>query len=282
MLPAMIALVAAYVPSRIHTWLKHPMLVAIKIWALAHLLANGDLAALVLFGSFLAFAVYDRISVKRRAALGPLGAKTGPWYNDLIVLGAGHRALSRYSSCGCTSSSSGCHRWRERAIGHERKHGENGRLIGIAVRGGTARPCRRARARSSRSAAASKAIIEGQKYPRRGVTVLAREAWEPALADAGRCRRSRLDRAARKPARRRRRSCRARSAASCASAPWCSRSRPDDAVLAHGGGRRAPARALPGMARRHHRRVLEGGRVKLGDRVEVLVSPPERKIRLPG
>ncbi len=43
MLPAMIALVAAYVPSHIHTALKHPMLVAIKIWALAHLLANGDL-----------------------------------------------------------------------------------------------------------------------------------------------------------------------------------------------------------------------------------------------
>ena len=89
MLPAIIALVAAYIPSRIHTVLKHPMLVAIKIWALAHLLANGDLAALVLFGSFLAFAVYDRISVKKRHALGPIGAKTGPWYNDLIVLGVG-------------------------------------------------------------------------------------------------------------------------------------------------------------------------------------------------
>jgi uncharacterized membrane protein len=86
MLPAIIALVAAYIPSHIHTALKHPMLVAIKIWALAHLLANGDLAALVLFGSFLAFAVYDRISVKRRHALGPLGAKTGPWRNDAIVV----------------------------------------------------------------------------------------------------------------------------------------------------------------------------------------------------
>ena len=86
MLPAMIALVAAYVPSRIHTVLKHPMLVAVKIWALAHLLANGDLGALILFGSFLAYAVYDRISVKRRGALGPLGAKTGTWINDVIVL----------------------------------------------------------------------------------------------------------------------------------------------------------------------------------------------------
>ncbi len=89
MLPAIIALVATYIPSRIHTALKHPMLVAIKIWALAHLLANGDLAALVLFGSFLAFAVYDRISAKKRAALGPLGTRSGPWYNDLIVLGVG-------------------------------------------------------------------------------------------------------------------------------------------------------------------------------------------------
>lgn len=86
MLPAMIALVAAYIPSRIHTMLRHPMLVAVKIWALAHLLANGDLASLVLFGSFLAFAVYDRISVKRRHAVGPLGERTGPWINDVIVL----------------------------------------------------------------------------------------------------------------------------------------------------------------------------------------------------
>jgi len=89
MLPAMIALVAAYVPSRIRTMLKHPLLVAIKIWALAHLLANGDLGALLLFGSFLAYAVYDRISVKRRHALGPLGDKTGPWFNDFIVLVVG-------------------------------------------------------------------------------------------------------------------------------------------------------------------------------------------------
>jgi uncharacterized membrane protein len=86
MLPAMIALVATYIPSHIHVMLKHPMLVAIKIWALAHLLANGDLAALILFGSFLAFAVYDRISVKKRGDLGPLGKGSGPWINDVIVV----------------------------------------------------------------------------------------------------------------------------------------------------------------------------------------------------
>ncbi len=89
MLPAMILLVAAYVPSRIRTAVKHPMLAAIKIWALAHLLVNGDLASLLLFGSFLAFAVYDRISVKRRGYLGMLGAQTGPPVNDAIVVAAG-------------------------------------------------------------------------------------------------------------------------------------------------------------------------------------------------
>ncbi len=46
------------------------MLVAIKIWALAHLLANGDAGGLLLFGSFLAWAVYDRIAVKKRGDLG--------------------------------------------------------------------------------------------------------------------------------------------------------------------------------------------------------------------
>lgn len=88
MLPAMIALVAAFVPSRIRTALKHPMLVAIKAWALSHLLVNGDLGALVLFGSFLAFAVYDRISVKRRPAAGPPPAPAGA-INDVIVVAGG-------------------------------------------------------------------------------------------------------------------------------------------------------------------------------------------------
>jgi uncharacterized membrane protein len=89
MLPAMIFLVAAQIPSRIRSALKHPMLVAIKVWALAHLISNGDLASLVLFGSFLAYAIYDRISVKKRAALGPLGDKTGGPLNDVMVVAIG-------------------------------------------------------------------------------------------------------------------------------------------------------------------------------------------------
>lgn len=87
MLPAMILLVAAVIPSRIRSAAKHPMLAAIKIWALAHLLANGDLGGILLFGSFLAFAVYDRISVKRRGVRGPFGdASPASLLNDVIVV----------------------------------------------------------------------------------------------------------------------------------------------------------------------------------------------------
>ncbi len=87
MLPAMIFLVAAFVPSRIRTALKHPMLAAIKVWALAHLLVNGDLGSMVLFGAFLAYAVYDRISVKRRPAKLPTGPAPGPLNDVLVVVG---------------------------------------------------------------------------------------------------------------------------------------------------------------------------------------------------
>jgi uncharacterized membrane protein len=90
MLPAMILLVASLIPSRIRTAVRHPMLIAIKTWAFAHLIANGDLGALLLFGSFLAFAVYDRISVKKRGAQGPLGNATpSSPINDVIVVVVG-------------------------------------------------------------------------------------------------------------------------------------------------------------------------------------------------
>jgi uncharacterized membrane protein len=84
MLPAFIFLVAAYVPGQIKAKLKHPFLIAIKTWALAHLIANADLASIVLFGSFLAYAVYDRIALKRRQPTGVPG--TGPARNDVIAV----------------------------------------------------------------------------------------------------------------------------------------------------------------------------------------------------
>jgi len=87
MLPAFIFLVAAYVPGRIRERLKHPFLVAVKTWALAHLLANGDLASVILFGSFLAYAVYDRITLKHRRPTGLVGVE-GPErpQNDAIAI----------------------------------------------------------------------------------------------------------------------------------------------------------------------------------------------------
>jgi uncharacterized membrane protein len=66
MLPVFPLLLAAYLPGRIQATLKHPMLVSVKLWAVAHLLANGTLADVLLFGGFLVWAVADRISVKRR------------------------------------------------------------------------------------------------------------------------------------------------------------------------------------------------------------------------
>jgi len=78
MLPVFALLFAAYLPGRIQRAAKHPMLLAVKLWALAHLLAQsvtgGSLADVLLFGGFLAWAVADRISLKRRAAAGGLRA----------------------------------------------------------------------------------------------------------------------------------------------------------------------------------------------------------------
>lgn len=89
MLPSLVLLAAAYIPSRVRDVVQHPMLTAVKLWALAHLLANGDLGALLLFGSFLAYAVFDRISVKTRDSRGPLGAKTGGLGGDIAVVVVG-------------------------------------------------------------------------------------------------------------------------------------------------------------------------------------------------
>jgi uncharacterized membrane protein len=89
MLPALILVVAAFVPSHIRTAVKHPMLAGIKIWATAHLLANGDLASILLFGSFLAYAIYDRISVKQRMVAPKPGPSSGGIGNDIIVVAVG-------------------------------------------------------------------------------------------------------------------------------------------------------------------------------------------------
>ena len=95
MLPVFPLLIAAYLPGRIKTAAKHPMLAAVKFWAFAHLLANGRLPDVLLFGAFLAWAVLDRISLKRRPPKNVRTAPAGP-FNDLIavVLGLALYALT--------------------------------------------------------------------------------------------------------------------------------------------------------------------------------------------
>ena len=87
-----VLVLAAYLPGNIKKWTKHPMLAAVKIWAFAHLLSNGDLGSILLFGSFLAWSVYAWIAVKRREAAGEstntLAVDRG-WTNDAVALAVG-------------------------------------------------------------------------------------------------------------------------------------------------------------------------------------------------
>jgi uncharacterized membrane protein len=85
MLFAVIFFTAAFIPSHIKAKLKHPMLAGVKTWALAHLLSNGDLGSILLFGAFLAWGVYARIAAKRRGDLGAITAPAG-YTNDVIVV----------------------------------------------------------------------------------------------------------------------------------------------------------------------------------------------------
>lgn len=95
-------LFAAYLPGRIQRATKHPMLLAVKVWALAHLLANGALADLVLFGSFMLWAGLDRMSLKRRAPRPLSAAPPGP-ANDLIAVLVGLGVYAAFVL--------GVHRW---------------------------------------------------------------------------------------------------------------------------------------------------------------------------
>jgi uncharacterized membrane protein len=90
MLPVFPLLFAAYLPGRIKAAVTHPMLTATKAWALAHLIANGTLADVLLFGGFLAWAVVDRISVgKRPAVAGKAVASPPSLMNDVVAVVGG-------------------------------------------------------------------------------------------------------------------------------------------------------------------------------------------------
>lgn len=88
LLPVFPLVFAAYLPGRISATLKHPMLLAVMIWAVAHLLANGTLADVLLFGGFFVWAAADRRSFNRRP---PQKLATAPATraNDAIAIGLG-------------------------------------------------------------------------------------------------------------------------------------------------------------------------------------------------
>ena len=88
MLPAFILFLAPYFPGRIKTALRHPQLIAVVIWAVAHLMVNGTLADILLFGPFLVWAIADWSSMKNRVAR-PLPGAPASRYNDIAVIVVG-------------------------------------------------------------------------------------------------------------------------------------------------------------------------------------------------
>lgn len=86
MLPVFVLLLAAYLPGRIRRATQHPMLAATKFWALAHLLANGTVADVLLFGGFLVWAVADRLALRHRPAAAEGAAAP---INDALAVAGG-------------------------------------------------------------------------------------------------------------------------------------------------------------------------------------------------
>ena len=93
LLPAFVLLAAAYVPgTHIKAAVGHPMLLAVKVWALAHLIANGTLADVLLFGSFLVWSIVAYASSRRRDRKSGTRYPAGPLTRDLIALAVGFAA----------------------------------------------------------------------------------------------------------------------------------------------------------------------------------------------
>lgn len=88
-----VLLAAAYVPgTRIKARVGHPMVLGVKVWAFAHLLSNGRLADVLLFGAFLVWAVVLYVASRRRDRLAGTRYVAGPVSRDLIAIVAGTAA----------------------------------------------------------------------------------------------------------------------------------------------------------------------------------------------
>ncbi|MFL6797846.1 MAG: NnrU family protein [Xanthobacteraceae bacterium] len=89
MWPASIFVVAAYSRGDIWRKLKHPMLIGVKTWAVAHLISNGDLGSIILFGSFLAWGGFHRMTLRTRSDRGAPDIPAGDRMRDWIAVGVG-------------------------------------------------------------------------------------------------------------------------------------------------------------------------------------------------
>ncbi len=99
MIPAFILLAAAYVPgTRIRRAVGHPMVLGVKVWAFAHLIANGRLGDLVLFGAFLVWAVVLYVASRRRDRRDGTVHVVGPASRDAIAVVAGLAAWALFTA----------------------------------------------------------------------------------------------------------------------------------------------------------------------------------------
>lgn len=99
--PAFILLVAAYLPgSHIKSVVGHPMVAGVKLWALAHLLANGNLADATLFGAFLIWAIADFSSARRRDRAAGRSYPVCCWTRDAMVVAVGLLAWALFAMHG--------------------------------------------------------------------------------------------------------------------------------------------------------------------------------------
>lgn len=100
-LPAFVLIAAAYTPgSAIRCRLGHPMLAGIGLWALAHLLANARPGDLLLFGSFLVWAILAFVAARRRDRASGRPRPAGTMLGDLVALGAGALAWALFAVFG--------------------------------------------------------------------------------------------------------------------------------------------------------------------------------------
>jgi uncharacterized membrane protein len=97
-IPSFILLAAAYVPgTRIKAAVGHPMVLGVKVWALAHLISNGTLADVLLFGAFLVWSVADFASARRRDRAAGRAYAPGPIARDLIAIVVGLAAWAAFA-----------------------------------------------------------------------------------------------------------------------------------------------------------------------------------------